>query len=190
MEQAADTNCGGALNSAALIAAQRLVGSQSFTTSTIKGGTAGTARRIIAEYRTHGVTGTQRSGLCWIYGSKKDLSDLTISFSLSQDVPQSHDVASKFTPYRLGSLALTSAQRAVIYLKCSSTKFESDSDRQTFILRGEVNNRYTPDGAPTEAQRNNLVVMYSASLALVKTLVCANDAGLPDKFGMPVQESY
>ncbi|MGW0992901.1 hypothetical protein [Streptomyces sp. NPDC002520] len=183
----ADINCDGSLNSSAISATRKLLGSESFITSTGDGGAASTAKDIVSEYRTHGISGGKEAGLCWIYSSKKDLSDITISFAFSGEVPQSDKVASTFTPYRLGALALTSTQRAVIYMKCSSVKFESDGSRETFVLRGETNNRYEPEGSSFEAQKNNLIVMHSASLALARALRCENNGGLLSEFKMPAK---
>ncbi|MEU6557612.1 hypothetical protein ABZ915_46490 [Streptomyces sp. NPDC046915] len=182
-----ERNCNGALNGSAASAVQQLVRSKSFRTSSPDGGAAGAAKKIVSEYRTNGVEGGGEIGLCWIYGPKKNVSDLTISFSFSNDVPQSDKVASVFTPYHMGALALASNQRAVIYLKCSSTKFDSDGSRETFVIRGETNNRYEPDGSPAQVRRNNLIVMHSGGLALAKALACKNDADLPNDFRMPTK---
>lgn len=182
---AGNRNCNGALDSSAAKAVTHLVGSDSFLTSSPNGGAADVAKEIVSEYRNRGINSANDKGLCWIYGSEKDLSDLTITFSFASEVPQSNKVASSLTPYRMGALALTSSRRAVIYLNCSSTKFESNGSRQSFAIRGETNNRYEPDGSPAEAGRNNLIVMHSGALALARALGCKNNAGLPDKFVMP-----
>ncbi|MGW7260987.1 hypothetical protein [Streptomyces sp. NPDC054834] len=183
--RAGERDCYGALNSSAASAVKQLVGSDSFRTSSPDGGAAGAAKEIVSNYRSNGAERGGKTGLCWVYGSKKDLSDLTISFSRSSDVPQSDKVASVFTPYHMGALALASSQRAVIYLKCSSTKFDSDGSRETFVIRGETNNRYEPDGSPAQVRKNNLIVMHSGGLALAKALACTNDADLPNDFRMP-----
>ncbi|MFF4400520.1 hypothetical protein [Streptomyces sp. NPDC001480] len=181
----ADKDCSGSLTGPAASAVTDLLGSDSYTTSSAHEGASGTAQDLVSEYRSKGVTGGGKVGLCWIYRSKKDLSDLTISFSFATEVPQSNKVASSFAAYKMGALALTSSQRAVIYMACSSTKFESDGSRQTFTIRGETNNRYEPDGSPTEQRKNNLIVMHSGSIALAKALDCKDDSDLPGKFIMP-----
>ncbi|MFF9818344.1 hypothetical protein [Streptomyces sp. NPDC014006] len=181
--EAVDTNCDGSLNGSAVNAAKQLIGRRTLITSA-EDGAAGAAKTLVSEYRTHGTDEVVRAGFCWLYGGEKDLSDITISFAVSDRVPRPNEVASMFTPYRLGALALTSPQRAVIYLKCSSVKFASDGSRQTIVLRGETNNRYTPHDTAA-ASSNNLVVMHSASLALSKALGCESNAGLPNQYSMP-----
>lgn len=161
-----------------------LVGSDTYRTSSPPDGAVGAAKDIVSEYRTNGITKRNKVGPCWIYRSQKDLSDLTISFSFVTEVPQSNSVASTFTPYDMGALALAGSQRAAIYMKCSSTRFESDGSRQTFTLRGETSNRYLPNGSPKELQKNNLIVMHSASLSLARALNCQDNAGIPTEFKM------
>ncbi|MCF2131881.1 hypothetical protein L1I79_36485 [Strepomyces sp. STD 3.1] len=110
---------------------------------------------------------------------------MTITSSFAPGVPDSGAVASTFTPYKMGELALASSRKAVVYLKCASPRFEAEGSQKAPILRLETSNRYEPDGSPAELRRNNLAITYSAGLALIKALGCENNANLPDTFKMP-----
>jgi len=182
---AVDNNCKGSLNSAAINAAKSLVGSDSLRTSSESDGASGAAKELISEYRSNGINGNGKIGFCWIYRASQDLSDITISFSFAAEVPDSDKVASVFTPYKMGTLALAGEQKAVLYMECSSSRFESDGSRESFTIRGETRNRYDPDGSPVTLRERNLTVMHSASLALAKAMECKNNANLPDHFKMP-----
>ena len=185
----AQSDCLGFLDKSGTRAAAGLLGTDSYQTSAAHDGAAGAAEEVASEYRAKGVTESKKVGLCWIYRSTKDLSDVTVTSSFASDVPDSGAVVSTFTPYDMGELALASSRKAVIYLKCSSPRFEADSSRMTTTLRLETSNRYEPDGSPTQARKNNLTIAYSAGLALAEALGCDNNAGLPSTFEMPsVQE--
>ncbi|WP_432083416.1 hypothetical protein [Streptomyces sp. WAC 04229] len=168
-------------------AAASLLGTESYRTSAAAGGTAGAAKEVVSRYRTAGVTEGKKVGLCWIYRSTKDLSDVTITSSFAQEVPDSDAAASVFTPYKMGELALASSRKAVVYLKCSSPRFEADGSRETTTLRVETSNRDEPDGSPAGLRKNNLTITHSAGLALAEALGCENNAGLPGTFKMPSQ---
>ncbi|MFI6208719.1 hypothetical protein ACIBAI_20315 [Streptomyces sp. NPDC051041] len=180
-----ENDCLGTLNEAATKAAASLLGSESYVTSSSRDGATGAAKEIVSEYRTNGITGGNEVGICWIYRSKKDVSDLTISSSFATEIPKSSTVASVFTPFKMGEIALAGNREAVVYMQCSSRRFETDGSQETFTLRVEASNRYEPDGSPVELQEKNLTVAHSASLALAKALDCKNNGGLTSEFRMP-----
>jgi len=179
------SNCLGFLNQAGTKAAAGLLGTDSYLTSAAPKGTAGAAKEMVSEYRANGVTEAKKIGLCWIYRTTKDLSDVTITSSFASEVPDSSAVASAFTPYKMGELALASSRKAVVYLSCSSERFEADSSRRTTTLRVEASNRYEPDGSPEELRKDNLTITHSVALALAEGLGCENNADLPSAFKMP-----
>ncbi|MBC2867686.1 hypothetical protein [Streptomyces mexicanus] len=186
-DKTSQSNCSGSLNSAATKAVANLLDTEDYTTSSVHDGVDGAAKQIVSEYRTHGVTQGNKVGVCWIYGSQKDLSDITVSFSFQTEVPNSNRVSSNFTTYKMGSLALANSRQAVIYIRCSSVKFASNGTRETLVLRGEATNRYEPDGASSALQKENLTVIHSVSAAVAKALGCEGGAGLPSNFTMPAR---
>jgi hypothetical protein len=186
-DRASQSNCSGSLDSAGVKAVANLLDTDDYTTSSVHGGVDGAAKQIVSEYRAHGVTQGNKVGVCWIYGSQKDLSDITISFSFQGEVPHSDRVSSNFTAYKMGSLALANSRQAVIYMRCSSVKFASDGTRETLVLRGEAINRYEPDGASSALQKENLAVIHSVSVSVAGALGCEGDAGLPRDFKMPAR---
>ncbi|MEU5595979.1 hypothetical protein [Streptomyces sp. NPDC020298] len=87
-----------------------LLGSGSYITSPAYEGVSGAAQELVSEYRSKKVADGGPVGLCWIYRSEKDLSDVSISFSFATEVPQSSQVASFFfTAYKMGTLGLANS---------------------------------------------------------------------------------
>lgn len=177
-------SCKGILTSTAQSAAKKLIDSDSLRTYAPEGGPSEIAKAIIADNTSSGKQTDRDHDLCLIYKGESDLSSAEITFSLADEVPAKGHAASTFTEYKLGSLALAGTRSASLYLACSSSKF-SDEGEKPFTLRGEMQNRYEPEGDHHELRKENLTVLHSAGLALAKALYCTDNADLPSSFTMP-----
>ncbi|WP_432155622.1 MULTISPECIES: hypothetical protein [unclassified Streptomyces] len=180
-----DGNCAGALDENAVAAAAALIDATRVRTSTASGGMTGAAKALVSEYRKNGISEGSKIGVCWIYRSSKDLSDITVSFSFATQIPDAKKTASVFTPYKMGALALAGNQSAALYMRCTSSEFDPDGSKESFLIRGETRNRYEPDGNDVAVQKRNLTVAHSVSFAMAKALRCENNAGLSGAFEMP-----
>ncbi|TGA85688.1 hypothetical protein [Streptomyces sp. MZ04] len=178
---AVDEPCGIKLSADAKRAALNLIGTDKYEATSPDGGPTGTASKLVKEHQTYGDSRAHKYDLCLTYKSAADLSATSISFSLIAEEP-SKDFDPEFAQYDLGAtLAIAKPRNAVLYMNCSSSRFDKGSG-EPVVIRGEHRTRTPPDEDSKRLGKENLAVLHSASLALTQALKCKNHAGLPKEF--------
>ncbi|MFI8963720.1 hypothetical protein ACIGO8_16585 [Streptomyces sp. NPDC053493] len=104
---------------------------------------------------------------------------LRVSFDLyGPKAPGQHVVDPFMYPYEMAVDASAGYRKAYLYTRCVSPLLKG-SDKEPARIRGtlDVLKSTTPDTVAT--REDNLVVLHSVMLAMVRKLGCADDAGLP-----------
>ncbi|MEU8761247.1 hypothetical protein [Streptomyces sp. NPDC048659] len=176
---AAEQQCDGTVSATAAPALRRVLDTETFTDATI-GWLAEATGQLRTDYED-GVRRSARALRCDIKAEKGARRVLSVEFGLYHDQEPPGIASVPFTyPYEMGVAAYASYRQVYLFTQCVSPRLKG-SERDPVRIRGNLT--VTGGKAPdTPATREaNLAVLHSITLATVKELGCANNAGLPER---------
>ncbi|MFJ3904089.1 hypothetical protein [Streptomyces sp. NPDC090025] len=173
---AAREQCDGAISEAAVPALKRALDSETFM-----GSRAGWLDRVAAERKSDydkNLLYSPENSRCAI-AARDTENSLDIVFEpFSEKGLRTHAEDPFVYPYEMGVEAEIGYRWSYLYVDCVSPQLKGSETRPARIMGSlKVWRSTTSDTAAT--REDNLVVLHSVTLALVRKLGCVDDAGLP-----------
>ncbi|MFI9003571.1 hypothetical protein [Streptomyces sp. NPDC053541] len=168
--------CDGAISAAAAPALERALGTETFR-DTPTGWLDQAAAKLSEDY-DKGVTVSLGAERCAV-AANGPRHELGVGFDVYQERSLGTYAGDPFMyPYDMGAEAEVGYRRAYLYVTCTSARLKG-SDKRPARFMGILRVRWasTPDTAAT--REDNLIILHSVTLAVVRKLGCVNDAGLP-----------
>ncbi len=172
----AQEQCDGTISAAAAPALKRALVTEKFT-DTPTGWLDEAAAKLRDDYAKGAIVSLGANDC--VASADKPRNQLTVGFDVYRERSLGTYYGSPYMyPYDMGAEAEVGYRWTYLYVRCTSEQLEG-SDRSPARFKGILNVKEssTPDTAAT--REDNLVILHSVTLALVRKLGCVNDAGLP-----------
>ncbi|WMX46779.1 hypothetical protein RGF97_20845 [Streptomyces roseicoloratus] len=172
----AQEQCDGTISAAAAPALKRAVVTEGFTDAPT-GWLDETAAKLREDYAKRAIVSLGTSEC--VASADRPRNHLSVEFGVYRERSLgTYSGRPYMYPYDMGEEAQVGYRWTVLYVRCTSDQLKG-SDRRPARFRGilVVEESSTPDTAAT--REDNLVILHSVALALVRKLGCVNDAGLP-----------